>query len=134
MRVGQAALPALVARHTFYVRERNLGCPYAEDVSRLAHAIIDASDDEILNVAKAAANAVRDIDYEDGWPTDKAGYTLVAVCLGIEYGIEEPLNDHSRWPAEASTHVWEYVVGSGNYNEVVLLRRRHGRGICTPSR
>ena len=69
---------------------------------------------------------ILEIDYDDGWPTDKAGNALNSVCLCAMFGIETGKSGgmKSRWPAEASQQVWGFVLGCGMAaNEVVTISR-----------
>lgn len=95
---------------------------YPEKVRAWAAEIIDASDDDIAEVCRRIMREVEAIDYDDGWPTDRAGNALVAVCLGCTIGLERP--EHTRWPAEAGQKVWRFATGANGHNDVIRFSQK----------
>ena len=65
-----------VAQHTFPQLHK-----YADDVGRWCFVIQDASDQEMTVACERIHKGILEIDYDDGWPTDKAGNALNSVCL-----------------------------------------------------
>ena len=102
------------------VVERHTAPPlsaYGEDVMRWASDIYGAETPAtVLDRCEAVHGFIRTADNEDGWPVDRAGSALNAVCLGAMYGIDGK-------PAEASQQVWSWVTGAGNGNDVVSISR-----------
>lgn len=107
-------LAATVAQHAVLNTYR-----YGQQVMTWAEEIIDAPNDKIIETCASIHNEILAIDYDDGWPTDRAGSALNAVCLGMTHA----LSDRSRWPAEASQRVWSFATGCHAYNEVVKVSR-----------
>lgn len=107
-------LAQTVANHTVPFLHK-----YGDQVIAWAAEIIEADDGSILTVVERVCDAISEIDNDDGWPVDKAGSAINSVCLGAKFG----LTMNSRWPAEASDHVWKFATGSGNGNEVVSISR-----------
>lgn len=97
---------------------------YGEDVMRWADDIQGAETAEaVLDRCEAVHGWILAADNDDGWPTDRAGSTLNAVCLGGMYSLDPERAKNSRWPAEASQQVWKWVTGAGNGNDVVAISR-----------
>ena len=94
-----------IASNTWPVLHR-----YPDDICRWCDSIIAASDDEIDAVCASVEDEIEAIDYDDGWPTDQAGYTLKTVCLGAT------MRSDTRWPAQAGQYVFRFVTGMTTFN------------------
>lgn len=93
---------------------------YGDKVRTWAAEIMAASDGDIHDVCERVHKDILEIDYDDGWPTDRAGNALNAVCLGQTHAHTEA----SRWPAHASQHVWGFVTGATAFNAVTQFSRQ----------
>lgn len=97
---------------------------YADEVGKWAERIETAPEHGFLNLCEGVHDRILEIDNVDGWPADRAGNALNAVCLGAMYGLDESRCFRTRWPAEASQKVWGFVTGCGmNGNEVISISR-----------
>ena len=86
---------------------------YGDKIGLWCEEIVNAPDHGMVEVCQHIHDSISEIDNDDGWPTDRAGYTLNAVCLCATYGIDPgKLGMGTRWPAEASSQVWEFATGS----------------------
>ena len=97
---------------------------YAEEINGWALCIARERDGwQMVALCEDIHKQILERDNFDGWPTDRGMNALNAVCLGAMYGLDPERAENSRWPAQASQVVWEFVTGARNGNEVVTISR-----------
>ena len=106
------ALARIVGEHTWQALHA-----YSDLVCGGADEIAAADDDALTDICARIKGEIRKIDDDDGWPADRAGNALNAVCLAWKYALD----DTSRWPAEAGKAVWRFVAGATAHNEITSI-------------
>lgn len=99
-------------------------CRYPDKAEAWRRQIIALDDKVMRQECRRIASEITAIDCDDGWPTDKAGAVIHAICIMIYIALEPRRAIGTRWPAEAGGHVWRYATGGGHYNDVVQFSLR----------
>lgn len=65
--------------------------------------------DESIVEAKIIDDLIREVDDDDGWPTDRHLSLLDGILCAVRFGLETPCR--SRWPAEAGNELFKHRYG-----------------------
>jgi hypothetical protein len=95
-----------------------VACEYPGEIEDWCKRIECSDGDGITGNCAFVRKKIQEIDYEDGWPVDRYGNALNAVCLGML------MYQDTRWPDEAAESVFRLITGMTAYNDTTSKMMR----------